>query len=165
MWTKCRRHGHIPLGSAPNLPITNQDIAMNPLSIALAALAASIGANVLTILRISSLRKACQPITYITDDSHYSTLWTAYPELTHYVTDSFDTISSRFRSSAGYEDSDHPTQLPLHLPYVSLKIEDTEQFAISTPKAFADWRSTDYFPRANGFVRLGPHSKFKLLVR
>ncbi|TFK55864.1 hypothetical protein OE88DRAFT_671584 [Heliocybe sulcata] len=69
----------------------------------------------------------------------------------------------RLRGQKDFDDShfsylgeDYPTHLPIYLPSVALTIEDTTHFGISDPDAWPEWRSTDYFPRANGFVRLGP---------
>lgn len=56
----------------------------------------------------------------------------------------------------GYVGDDHPNQLPLHVPSVALKIEDSDNYGLSDLYAWSDWRSTDVFPRGNGFVHLGP---------
>ncbi|KAJ7189033.1 hypothetical protein C8R46DRAFT_1157776 [Mycena filopes] len=51
---------------------------------------------------------------------------------------------------------DYPHQLPLDLPLVALTLEDTERYSLSDFNSYTDWRTTDLFPRGNGFVRLGP---------
>lgn len=59
--------------------------------------------------------------------------------------------------SIAYEGDDYPTQLPLYVPPAALTIENAEQhFGIADYNAWADWRSTDYFPWS-GFVKLGPN--------
>lgn len=63
----------------------------------------------------------------------------------------------------GYIGDDHPAKLPINLPRVTLRIEDTMFYGISDPDAWPSWRSTDYFPTANGFVRLGPNGKHRPL--
>ncbi|KAJ7084134.1 hypothetical protein C8R44DRAFT_651621, partial [Mycena epipterygia] len=55
-----------------------------------------------------------------------------------------------------YKDDDYPHQLPLHVPLVALTTEDSERYSLSDFDAYADWRSTDVFPKGNGFVQLGP---------
>ncbi|KAJ6566059.1 hypothetical protein B0H19DRAFT_1232449 [Mycena capillaripes] len=62
------------------------------------------------------------------------------------------TDDSRF----SYRDEDYPHELPLHVPLVALKIEDSERYRLSDFDANGDWRSTDLFPHGNGFVQLGP---------
>jgi hypothetical protein len=59
-------------------------------------------------------------------------------------------------SFEGYVENDYPHQLPLHVPFVALKIEDSEGYGLSDFSAWYDWRSTDLFPNGNGFVKLGP---------
>lgn len=49
---------------------------------------------------------------------------------------------------------------------MALAIEDSERYGLSDLNAYADWRTTDLFPRSNGFVKLGPEgslSSVKLL--
>ncbi|KAJ7081762.1 hypothetical protein B0H15DRAFT_952783 [Mycena belliarum] len=58
-----------------------------------------------------------------------------------------------------YRDNDYPHQLPLHVPNVALAIEDSERYGLSDLNAYADWRTTDLFPRSNGFVKLGPEGR------
>lgn len=63
--------------------------------------------------------------------------------------------------SVAYEGDDYPNQLPLHLPPAALTIENADdRFGIADYRAWGDWRSTDYFPH-NGFVKLGPNSKYQ----
>ncbi|KAH7927016.1 hypothetical protein BV22DRAFT_1061761 [Leucogyrophana mollusca] len=62
-------------------------------------------------------------------------------------------------SMYSYIGDDHPASLPIHLPYIALEIEDTKKFGISDPEAWVEWRTTDLFPRANGFVRLGKQGR------
>ena len=52
--------------------------------------------------------------------------------------------------------NDHPHQLPLYVPFVTLRIEDSERYGLSDYMAWVDWRTTDLFPNGNGFVKLGP---------
>jgi hypothetical protein len=56
----------------------------------------------------------------------------------------------------GYQSQDYPHQLPLDVPLVALTTEDSERYSLSDFDAYADWRSTDVFPKGNGFVQLGP---------
>ncbi|KAJ7888491.1 hypothetical protein B0H13DRAFT_1627060 [Mycena leptocephala] len=66
------------------------------------------------------------------------------------------TSSALIQHSKGYKGNDHPYKLPLQVPLVALKIEDSERYSLSGFNAYVDWRSTDLFPGGNGFVRLGP---------
>ncbi|EIM83719.1 uncharacterized protein STEHIDRAFT_62414, partial [Stereum hirsutum FP-91666 SS1] len=54
---------------------------------------------------------------------------------------------------------DYPNRLPLYVPPVALVFEDSEKFGISDLDAWGEWRTTDSFPKANGFVRLGPNGR------
>ena len=56
----------------------------------------------------------------------------------------------------GYIGDDHPYQLPLRVPSVALRVEDSDRYGLSYFYAWGDWRSTDTFPHGNGFVKLGP---------
>ncbi|KAH7921604.1 hypothetical protein BV22DRAFT_721338 [Leucogyrophana mollusca] len=58
-----------------------------------------------------------------------------------------------------YVGDDYPTSLPIDLPPVALEIENTGKFGISNPEAWAEWRTTDLFPRANGYVKLGKQGR------
>ncbi|EIM84317.1 uncharacterized protein STEHIDRAFT_159001 [Stereum hirsutum FP-91666 SS1] len=58
-----------------------------------------------------------------------------------------------------YSGDDYPIQLPLYLPTVSLVYENTERFGVSDLSSWSDWRSTDAFPKGNGFVKLGPQAR------
>ncbi|KAF7354388.1 hypothetical protein MVEN_01127600 [Mycena venus] len=62
-------------------------------------------------------------------------------------------------SRFSYIGDDHPNQLPLHVPMVALKLEDSERYSLSQSNAYSDWRSTDVFPHGNGFVKLGPEGR------
>ncbi|KAJ7022735.1 hypothetical protein C8F04DRAFT_1137192 [Mycena alexandri] len=62
-------------------------------------------------------------------------------------------------SAFTYKDDDYPHQLPLRVPSVALKIEDSARYGLSDFNAYADWRTTDLFPRSNGFVKLGPEGR------
>ncbi|KAJ7642961.1 hypothetical protein DFH06DRAFT_1426664, partial [Mycena polygramma] len=57
---------------------------------------------------------------------------------------------------SGYRGDDYPYQLPLHLPLIALKIEESKSYRLSDFDSYNDWRSTDVFPTGNGFVKLGP---------
>ncbi|KAJ7143528.1 hypothetical protein C8R43DRAFT_953969 [Mycena crocata] len=59
-------------------------------------------------------------------------------------------------SHFNYQGDDYPHQLPLHIPSVALAIKDSDRYGLSDFNAYADWRTTDLFPRSNGFVELGP---------
>ncbi|KAJ7707397.1 hypothetical protein B0H17DRAFT_1125209 [Mycena rosella] len=58
-------------------------------------------------------------------------------------------------SRFSYKGDDYPHELPLYIPPVALAIEDSERYGLSDLNAYADWRTTDLFPRSNGFVKLG----------
>jgi len=62
-------------------------------------------------------------------------------------------------SVEGYVKNDYPHLLPLHVPLVALKIEDSEGYGLADFSAWYDWRSTDLFPNGNGFVKLGPEGE------
>ncbi|KAJ7741292.1 hypothetical protein B0H16DRAFT_1565254 [Mycena metata] len=62
-------------------------------------------------------------------------------------------------STFTYKDDDYPNQLPIHVPSVALKIEDSDRYGLSDFNAYADWRTTDLFHRGNGFVKLGPEGR------
>ncbi|KAJ7611061.1 hypothetical protein DFH06DRAFT_1147879 [Mycena polygramma] len=62
-------------------------------------------------------------------------------------------------SRFSYKGDDYPHQLPLHVPLVALKTEDSENYRLSDFNSYADWRTTDLFPRGNGFVKLGPDGR------
>ncbi|KAJ7122689.1 hypothetical protein C8R43DRAFT_1032262 [Mycena crocata] len=59
-------------------------------------------------------------------------------------------------SRFSYVGDDYPHRLPLNVPTVALKLEDSERYRLSDFTAYVDWRSTDLFPHGNGFVALGP---------
>jgi len=42
---------------------------------------------------------------------------------------------------------------------VALTIEDSDRYGLSDFNAYADWRTTDLFPKSNGFVKLGPEGR------
>ncbi|KZP12200.1 hypothetical protein FIBSPDRAFT_1050224 [Athelia psychrophila] len=106
----------------------------SPIYIALAALCASIAGNIFAHRRIQGLERAYRNLQSTPlqpeDDSHYT-----------------------------YVDDDHPIRLPVHLPPVALKVEETSRFGISNYAAWEDWRTTDWFPQTDGFVRLGPDGR------
>ncbi|KAH7927397.1 hypothetical protein BV22DRAFT_285265 [Leucogyrophana mollusca] len=104
-------------------------LRVTPLFIALSTLAFSLGLNAWTIYRLRAERATAEPHALV-DDSHYS-----------------------------YVGDDHPTRLPINLPYVALEIEDTQRYGVSNPEAWPEWRNTDLFPRGNGFVRLGEQGR------
>ncbi|EIM87001.1 uncharacterized protein STEHIDRAFT_56128, partial [Stereum hirsutum FP-91666 SS1] len=58
-----------------------------------------------------------------------------------------------------YEEDDYPNRLPIHLAPVALTYEVTERYGVSNLNAWNEWRSTDAFSNANGFVRLGPKGR------
>jgi len=55
--------------------------------------------------------------------------------------------------------NDHPHQLPLYVPFVTLRIEDSKGYGLSNFEAWTDWRTTDLFSHGNGFVKLGPEGR------
>ncbi|KAJ6584054.1 hypothetical protein DFH09DRAFT_1359971 [Mycena vulgaris] len=99
------------------------------LEIAWAGLLLSIGLNISTIFVFRGQPAACA-LPKTVDDSRFS-----------------------------YRGDDYPHQLPLHIPPVALAIEDSERYGLSDLNAYADWRTTDLFPRSNGFVKLGPEGR------
>ncbi|KAH7921602.1 hypothetical protein BV22DRAFT_1038476 [Leucogyrophana mollusca] len=99
------------------------------LSVAVSALIACLSLNTLTIHRLRTELANAKPRVSV-DDSAYS-----------------------------YVGDDHPANLPIDLPHVALEIENTGKFGISNPEAWAEWRTTDLFPRANGFVKLGKQGR------
>ncbi|KAH7920213.1 hypothetical protein BV22DRAFT_1074311 [Leucogyrophana mollusca] len=99
------------------------------LSFAVSALLACLCLNALTIHRLRTQLANAESRVF-TDDREYS-----------------------------YIGDDHPASLPIHLPRIALKIEDTGKFGISNTEAWAEWRTTDLFPRAKGFVRLGKQGR------
>jgi len=104
------------------------------LHFALAALVFSISGNIIAYRRLQSLHHAYMDLQsaklHPENDSHYT-----------------------------YVGDDHPVQLPVHLPLVALKVEETSKYGISNLGAWDDWRSTDWFPKTDGFVRLGPDGR------
>ena len=62
-------------------------------------------------------------------------------------------------SFEGYVENSYPHLLPLHVPFVVLKIEDSKAYGLSDFSTWSDWRSTDLFPNGNGFVKLGPEGE------
>jgi len=110
------------------------------LAIALVALVASMGANLLSLQRVGSLKSQL--------------------ELQRAMPYGWDRPSSHIDDSQySYIGDDHPVQIPLHVPSVQLEIEDTVRYGISDPDAWPDWRTTDLFPNAMGFVQLGPDGR------
>ncbi|KAH7918912.1 hypothetical protein BV22DRAFT_1115345 [Leucogyrophana mollusca] len=99
------------------------------LSVAVLALLTCVGLNALTIHRLRVELANAGP-RILADDSGYS-----------------------------YIGDDHPASLPINLPYIALQIEDSAKFGISNPEAWPEWRTTDLFPRGNGFVRLGKQGR------
>jgi hypothetical protein len=65
----------------------------------------------------------------------------------------------------GYIGDDHPHELPLHVPAVALKVENSDRYGLSSYGAWMDWRSTDAFPHGNGFVDLGPEGELHRTVK
>ncbi|KAH7924979.1 hypothetical protein BV22DRAFT_1112544 [Leucogyrophana mollusca] len=104
-------------------------LRVTPLSITLSALAFSLCLNALTMHRLRIERTTAES-PLLVDNSHYS-----------------------------YVGDDHPTRLPIDLPYVALEIEDTPRYGISNPEAWSEWRNTDLFSKGNGFVRLGEQGR------
>ncbi|KAF7299742.1 hypothetical protein HMN09_00980100 [Mycena chlorophos] len=62
-------------------------------------------------------------------------------------------------SAFSYVGDDYPSQLPLSIPSIALEVEDSENYGLSNFNSYADWRSTDLFPKSNGFVHLGPEGR------
>ncbi|KIM73563.1 hypothetical protein PILCRDRAFT_93002 [Piloderma croceum F 1598] len=101
-------------------------LSVNPLAIACLALFISISFNIAAIYAFRH-RAGAYDSAFVIDDSRFS-----------------------------YVENDYPHLLPLHVPSVALKIEDSEGYGLSDFSAWSDWRSTDLFPNGNGFVKLGP---------
>jgi len=59
-----------------------------------------------------------------------------------------------------YEGDDYPTELPIRLDTVALKVEDSNVFSLTNPGTRGAWQSMHAFPRAYGFVQLGPKSAY-----
>ncbi|KIM81579.1 hypothetical protein PILCRDRAFT_8628 [Piloderma croceum F 1598] len=102
---------------------------MNPLMIAWGALLLSISLNLSAIYVFRRRPDVCDRVSTV-DDSHFS-----------------------------YIGDDHPHELPLRVPTVALKVEDSDRYGLSDYGAWMDWRTTDAFPLGNGFVDLGPEGR------
>jgi len=61
-----------------------------------------------------------------------------------------------------YIDDDFPTELPLHLDTVAMDFEDyakDHHYSQTGFTSWLEWHAIDHFPRAHGFVDLGPSGR------
>ncbi|KAF9020771.1 hypothetical protein BDZ89DRAFT_1164078 [Hymenopellis radicata] len=109
-----------------------QLLPRNPLLVAYTGLLLSIALNLSAVYVFRYRRETCQSILELKegDDSHFS-----------------------------YIGDDYPHELPIHLPTVGMKVENSERFGLSDFYAWGDWRTTDMFPASNGFIKLGPNGR------
>lgn len=108
-----------------------------------AALCALTISSLVNLLAIRSIQKG--PTV---DDSAYST---------HRTLDTALDLSSV--PITGYIGDDFPTELPIVLDTVEMVFEDFApdgHFSQTGLNSWLEWHAVDYFPRAHGFVSLGP---------
>ncbi|KZT63843.1 hypothetical protein DAEQUDRAFT_770243 [Daedalea quercina L-15889] len=65
-------------------------------------------------------------------------------------------------SRYSYVDDDYPNELPLRLDTIEMDFEDTSvdgAYSQTGFDAWLEWHALDHFPRAHGFVKLGPDGR------